>query len=269
MLDFTTKEIESSLEALKREVNEEMANTPDYVAMRIDNEIKEMKRHDQDTKYIYKYDMFVGVYANCAKRLLLVSNDKQKFKGCCYLAARAGEMCYALYDRGFRDFSCFGSLGRELGTRETALYYTKYAVLANCRALAVRIAPEESLLGAVLAKDYERAKMYLPEKVKEIKDSSFFDQIFWAIIYENEKKVNQYLEARIKWQRRYKKLLGVNYFDDFGLALIKLAQERGMKCTLNVAELPWHLLDDDPINEEEWQLPEDSGLEQLLRNEKK
>lgn len=31
---------------------------------------------------------------------------------------------------------------------------------------------------------------------------------------------------------------------------------------------PWHLLDDDPINEDEWQLPEDSGLEQLLRNEK-
>ena len=41
-----------------------------------------------------------------------------------------------------------------------------------------------------------------------------------------------------------------------------------MACNLNVVEAPWHLLDDDPINEDEWQLPEDSGLEQLLGNEK-
>jgi len=53
MLDFATKEIESSLEALKREVSEKIANVPDYIIMRIDRKINEMKRHNQDTKYIY------------------------------------------------------------------------------------------------------------------------------------------------------------------------------------------------------------------------
>jgi len=143
--------------------------------------------------------VFVAAYADCAKRLLLVCNDKQKFKGCCYLASKAGEMCYVLYDKGVRDFGCFGFLRRELETRETALYYTHFAILANCRTLATQIAPEDSLLGAVLAKDYERAKTYLPEKVKEIRDSSYCEQIFWAIIYKDEKKLNQYLETRIKW----------------------------------------------------------------------
>lgn len=151
-------------------------------------------------------------------------------------------------------------------TRETAMYYTHYAILANCMALAVRIAPKDSLLGTVLVKDYEKAKLYLPEKVKEIRDSSYFQQIFWAIIYKDEKKLNQYLETRIKYQRRHSNLMGVNYFDNYGLALIKLAQERGLECTLNVAELPWSLLDDVPINEDEWQLPKDNKLEKLLRN---
>ncbi len=93
-------------------------------------------------------------------------------------------------------------------------------------------------------------------------------QILWTIVYQNEKKMNQFFEGNIREFRRQTKLAGATFFEGSALAFIKLAQERGMKCTLNVAELPWHLLDDDPINEDEWHLPEDSGLEQLLGNEK-
>lgn len=37
-----------------------------------------------------------------------------------------------------------------------------------------------------------------------------------------------------------------------------------MNCTLNVAELPWHLLDDSCVNEDEWKMLEDKALENIL-----
>ena len=268
MLNFTTKEIESSLKALKKEVSEEMANTPDYVAMEVDRTIDEMKRHGQDKKNIYKYVEFVSTYAYCAKRLLLVCNDKQKFKGCCYLAARAGEICYTLYDKGYRDVGNRGDLLRNLGDRSTVFYYAHFAILANCRELAIRIALEDTLLGAVLMQDYERAKRYLPENIQDIKNLSWEQQVLWTIVYQDEKKMNQLFEKEIRELRRQTKIAGATYFCDFILAFIKLAKERNMAYNMNVVEVPWHLMDDDPINEDEWQLPEDSGLEQLRRNEK-
>lgn len=268
MLSFTTKEIESSLKALKKEVSEEMANTPDYVAMEVDRKIDEMKKHNQDTKNIYKYGTLVSTYAYCAKIFLLVCNDKQKFKGCCYLAARAGEICFTLYDKGYRDAGHRDDFLRSLKNRSNAWYYAHFAILANCRELAVRIALEDTLLGSVLMQDYERAKRYLPENIQDIKNLSWEQQILWTIVYQDEKKMNQLFEKEIKELRRQTKIAGATYFDSFTLAFIKLAKERNMAYNMNVAEVPWHLLDDDPINEDEWQLPEDSGLEQLLRNEK-
>lgn len=268
MLDFTTKEIERSLEALKKEVSEEMANTSDYVAMEVDRTIDELKRHGEDTKNIYKYHSFVHNYAYCAKRLLLVCNDKQKFKGCCYLAARAGEICYTLYDKGYRDVGNNGALLRSLKDRSNSWHYAHFAILANCRELAIRIALEDTLLGSVLMQDYERAKRYLPENIHDINQWSWEEQILWTIAYQDEKKMNQLFEKDIRELRRQTKIAGATYFSSFILACIKLAKERDMACNLNVVEAPWHLLDDDPINEDEWQLPEDSGLEQLLGNEK-
>lgn len=269
MLEFTTKEIESSLEELRKEVSEEMANTPDYVTMEIGRTIDRMKRYGQDKQKIYKYQMLVYAYAGCAKRLLMACNDKQKFKGCCFLAARAGEICFALYDRGYRDVGHLGCLIRSLKDRSNTWYYAHFAILANCRELAVRIVLEETLLGAVLMHDDEKAKRHLPGDFRDIQNLSWEQQVLWTIVYQDEKKMNQLFEKDIRELRRQTKIAGATYFHGSILAFIKLAQERGMKCTLNVVEVPWHLLDDDPVNEDEWLLPEDSGLEQLLKNEKR
>lgn len=269
MLDFTTKEIESSLKALMKEVSEEMANTPDYVAIEVDRTIEEMKRNGRDTQNIYKYKRLIYTYASCAQKFLLVCNDKQRFKGCCYLAARAGEICFILYDKGHRDVGHYGYLLRSLQDRSNTWYYAHFAILANCRELAVRIALEDTLLGAVLMQDYERAKRYLPESIQEIKNLSWEKQVLCAIAYQDEKKMNRLFEKEIRELRRQTKLAGATYFDGSILAFIKLAQKRNMTCDINVAEVPWHLLDDNPINEDEWHLPEDNGLEQLLKNEKK
>ncbi len=52
--------------------------------------------------------------------------------------------------------------------------------------------------------------------------------------------------------------------DKWGLAWIKLARQREMICKLNVIELPQDMLDDSPINEEKWKLPEDKEVEKIL-----
>ena len=47
--------------------------------------------------------------------------------------------------------------------------------------------------------------------------------------------------------RRYAKL-DTTVFDRWGMAVIKLAQQRGIKCNLDVIELPYYLLDDIKID---------------------
>lgn len=49
---------------------------------------------------------------------------------------------------------------------------------------------------------------------------------FWTIVYQDEKKMNNLLEKHIKRLRRQAKSFPAVYFEDFGLAIIKLAKER-------------------------------------------
>lgn len=65
----------------------------------------------------------------------------------------------------------------------------------------------------------------------------------------------------LRWQAR---AAASTEFDSYGMALIKLAKTRNMTCNLNVRELPQHLLDDIPVNEEEWQLPEIPAVNKIL-----
>ena len=69
----------------------------------------------------------------------------------------------------------------------------------------------------------------------------------WAIAHGDEKLFNKYLEKRIKMLRCYARLSPTT-FDSWGLAVIKLAQQRGIQCNLNVIELPYQLLDDIRID---------------------
>lgn len=64
--------------------------------------------------------------------------------------------------------------------------------------------------------------------------------------------------------RRQARATAPTEFDSYGMALIKLAKIRNMTCNLNVRELPQHLLDDIPVNEEGWQLPEILAVSKIL-----
>lgn len=251
MLTYTTNSIEKSIRNIKETVAKEEA----FAEVGIAECLKRYEGTDDDLK---KYQGLVYSYSSCAKCYLLADHDTEKWKGYYYLAAKAADILYQLYDNGCRTNEAFI---KQLENRNH-LRYTQYAILANHKPLAVQLAGENSLLGQILCGDYEKAKSFLPDEIKETKYTSYIDEILWAIVYQDEKKMNRYFEKRIKMLRRQARTATPTALDSYGLALIKLAQERIMNFRLNVRELPFQLLNDTPVNENEWHLPEDHGLKE-------
>jgi len=259
-LRYISHYMEKGYEEYIRRIKKEIEDNPNY-AERIINEV--LQEYKENTDIIEKYDTLMGAYISSGESHLIANNDTVKFKGYYYLAAKAGEICFQLAERGHKTYmSC---LNDDLRTKRNIFYYTCPAILADVWDLAIRLVSEDSLLGAILMKDYERAKKYIPEDFNDISKSDELEQLLWTIVYLDEKKMNSLLEKSIKELRHQAKSFPAVYFDDGELALIKLAMARGMSCNLNVAELPIHLLDDVKINEDEWHLPEDKELEELLK----
>lgn len=251
-MEYTTKGIEERICDIQRIVSENDALE--------DAEIKEIrKRFEKDClKFYHRVSIS---YGSCAKCYLLANNDTQKFKGYCFLAAKAGSVVLELYDKGLRSNDAFI---KKLDTRRNVDFYIQYAILANCPEMAVSFPARDSAWRCILEQKYDEAVEYLPEKIKQEKHTSYVDEILWAIVHKNEKKMNQYFEKRIMMLRRQARAAAPTEFDSYGMALIKLAKARGMTCNLNVRELPQHLLDDIPVNEEEWQLPKNPEVDKIL-----
>lgn len=254
MLEYTTIAIEKSV----NDVKDKFIKTPEFLNIMVSNCLA---KYERSNDYLKKYHDLLYTYSYCGTCCLVAKEDTEKFKGYYFLAAEAGDICYRLCDMGLRTNRAYVE---NLKTRKNVLFYAQFAILANHKKLAIQIAQEDSLLGGILTKNYDKAKTYLPKDFKEIKDISCINEILWSIVYEDEKKMNQYFEKRIKLLRRQAKVAMPTEFDSDGLALIKLAQDRGMTCNLDVRELPQHLLDDDPVNEEEWRLPEDHELRKII-----
>ncbi len=175
-----------------------------------------------------KYDALMYAYGYCASAYFITTNNREMFKGFCQLTAKAGEICFRLYEKGIRTSA---SWGKHLENKDNMFNYIRYAILANDYELAIRITPADSLLGSVLRQDYDKAKTFLPENPK-VFQASWQDEerILWAIAYKNEKKLNQFIERRIKDLRRQASVAMPVYFDEHGLAWIKLAMQRAEAC---------------------------------------
>lgn len=257
MLPYTTTGIEKELDRIKNIVKSGQTD--------IETEIKKYEElHGESVDYLRKYCEYLIAYSSRASICLAINEDINKFKGYCFLAARAGNICFKLFDYGFRTKSWAQTFVRNLETREDIFFYVQYAILANHKELAMQMALEDSLLGSMLIGDYEKAKLYLLQEIKEVQYTSYVNEILWTIVYKEEKRMNQYFEKRVKLMRKEAKIGVPKYLDLFGLALIKLAKVRDMTCKLQVRELPQHLLDDTPVNEDDWLLPEDPELERIL-----
>lgn len=255
MLEYMTKRIDKEINTIKREVRK----VPDYGHNLIVETLEGLAIRKKNI--LEKYDALMYAYGHCAAAYYITTNDKEMFKGFCHLAAKAGEICFLLYEKGIRTSS---SWGKHLEIKDNMFNYIRYAILANDYELAIRITPPESLLGSILLQDYDQAKTFLPEDPKVFQSWQDEERILWAIVYRNEKKLNQFMERRIKDLRKQASVAMPIYFDEWGLALIKLAMQRGMVCKLNVIELPLDLFDDLPVNEAEWKLPKDEELEKIL-----
>ena len=126
-------------------------------------------------------------------------------------------------------------------------YYVKSAVLSGNYDMALEIVTADSIIGAMILGEDERAKKYLPEEFEQIdKYDRDWDGTLWAILHGDEKLMNHCIKDYIKtlrWQA--KNFNSIDLIAVFALPLIRLGMDRGMKCTLNVYELPLELLDGD------------------------
>lgn len=254
LLTYSTKAIDTELERKRLrweklwQGNYEGQNFWDIINQRLDQRI-EKQQYDWIIDSLRDFRLY---YSSLADYYLQIDVDPYKAKENNYLAALASEMLYTLLRRGF-SHHIFDS-GSPYDFQEKNFNYSRNAILANEPELALRIATEDSLEGALLLQDYERAQAMLPDNPEDFSRYNELKQCMWAIAHGDEKAFNKYMEKSIKLLRRQARIDPIT-IDSWGLAVIKLANQRGIACHLNVIELPQSLLDDNRLDTSNLVLP--------------
>ena len=254
LLTYSTKAIDEELKRKRRRWEPLLSgnyggqNFWEIINQTLDQRIEE-KQYDWIINSLSDFCLHYTSYANY---YLQIDIDTHKAKEYNYLAALAGELIYRLLAKGFSHH--ISGSGMPYDFKKKNFTHTRNAILANEPELALRIAAEDTLEGALLLQDYERAQAMLPEKPEDLPKYNELRQCMWAIAHGNEKVFNKYLEKRIKALRRQAKISPVT-IDSWGLAVIKLARQRGISCHLNVIELPQSLLDDEKLDTSNLVLP--------------
>lgn len=114
------------------------------------------------------------------------------------------------------------------------------------------------IISALYRQDYENANLLiskLPDNVDDSKENYYLNncylkKIFLSILKSDEKAFTQAIIERINKLR--KSPVGyLTIFDMISLAMIKLANRRGIKYNLNLIEIPFFLLEDCSILDKE------------------
>jgi len=185
-------------------------------------------------------------YSNKADNYMRIDADAQKSKEYHYLAALVSELCYTMVAKGFPHY-CYDS-GRPYNFKKKNFVFSHNAILANEPELALRVTGDDTLEGALILQNYERACEMLPQNPNN--GTAHTDELWqcmWAIAHKDEKAFNQYMEQEIRSLRSQERYEPVT-LDALGLAVIKLANQCGISCNLHVIELPQQLLDDTRID---------------------
>lgn len=205
-------------------------------------------------------------YSYQANDHLQLDNDPQKAKESYYLAALAGELIYTMAAKGFPHQMLDG--GRPFDFKKKNFVFTQRAVLCSEYELALRIAGKNTLEGALILQDYERACSLLPKNPDDgdmCEDK--LQQCMWAAAHGDQKAFDKYMKYEIKSLRYYTRDDAVTV-DTMALAIAKLAKRRGMSCGLNVIELPLELLDETRIDTSGLSLPLADKVTSVLNDEK-
>lgn len=264
-LQYSTKYIDEELkyeqlkwEKEKQGIYEDNFNYLETVLQRLDERLEE---HRYDWIIDSLCDLHRG-YSSKGDRHLQIDVDTKKAKEYHYLSALAGELCYAMVAKGFPHH--FMDSGYPYNFKEKNFNFSRNAILANEYELALKIAGEDTIEGALILQDYERACAILPESPEEESISQDeLKQCMWAIAHNDEKMFNRYMEKRIRVLRRQGRIMAV-IIDSWGLAVIKLAQQRGISCSLDVIELPQQLLDNIRIDTSGLILPMADKINSIL-----
>jgi len=212
-------------------------NLKEVLFQRLDQRIAEQK---YDWMINSLHDLFF-CYVSEGDFYLQLDADTKKAKENYYIAAFIGALCYEMIEKGFPHHVL--DSGYLYDFKKNNWNFSKAAILANEYELALKMTGEDTVEGALVMQEYERACAMLPENPED--DSIRTDEIqqcMWAVAHGDEKIFNKYMEKRIRILRRYASL-GSTTLDSWGLAVVKLAQQRGMSCNLNVIELPYQCLD--------------------------
>ena len=266
-LDYSTKYIDDELK--RRQMLWEKAkqglyegyNFEEILLGRLDRRIAE-KQYDWIINSLH--DLFFS-YASEGDKYMQMDIDPKKAKENYYIATSIGVLCYEMLEKGFPHHVL--DSGSPYDFKKNNWNFSKAPVLANEYELALKITGEDTIEGALVLQDYERACAILPQNPED--DSLRTDEIrqcMWAIAHGEEKLFQKYMEKRIRMLRRYAKL-GTTTFDGWGLAVVKLAKRRGMPFGLNVIELPQELLDDIRIDTSGLVFPREEQIRSII-NEK-
>lgn len=204
-----------------------------------------IKREDERTEVDDHYRKIV-YYEMRALETWVAKQDKTKTLEYYSLAAGAARDCIKALREG-KKATGWGSqhINCVLEKESSMHFYVKSAVLSGNYDMALEIVTADSVIGAMILGEDERAKKYLPEEFDRIdKYDRDWDGTLWAILHGDEKLMNNCIKEYIRtlrWQA--KNFNSIDLIAVFALPLIRLGMDRGMKCTLDVYELPLELLD--------------------------
>ena len=141
MLDYTTNLIDERIRK-EKEISEKETN---------EDALKRILRElDGNTDYICKYFELFMLFDGFGKSDLYLHQDIKSFKGYFYLAAKAGQICFQLYEKGYRINHSSFCTNSMFENKNTNFNFAFHAMLAGSNQLAIELALKDSSLEAAL-----------------------------------------------------------------------------------------------------------------------
>lgn len=196
---------------------------------------------DFDSKCLYDpinfYDILSSIYSELAESCYLETENLEVSRIYYYLAAKAGEATFVLYEE---ERSTSPALKDSISKHEGAAWYALCAILGGDYDLAMRLAPERTILRDLLeGKNFEISRY-----TKELESLVFLDG-YKALFDRDGEAFDERLVERIQNLRNTSEDAVI--IDVLGTALLNLAKKMGIICRIKAAELPEGLLEENIV----------------------
>lgn len=261
-MQYTTKQIEKWLEQNCQ--SRQALNTKQMLRESAEEWIGEMLEEGDLRRLTDQYISLAHHYADEGEFLLAVDRDFGAAKRRYYLAALASRLVCRLAEAGFPHSLRDGAGPYDF--KKHNLNFSKNAILANAPELARAIAGEDTAEGMLVRGEDDLARRSLPQAPEQIGDC--LRQALWGVAHGNRKWLDRGLQKRLGELRRQGARCPAPV-DSQGLAVVRLAQQRGMACGVGAFELPWQLLDDTPADSAGLVLPYEAEVQKILEEKQR